>query len=412
MVTSSADASSWGSDPDDECTRYLHDAAVRRSPDALLAHLRERGSVQRASEGSWLVTDYDAAFAALRDERLSRAAAAARFADSHLGPGPERDLFLSRVVNTDGPPHTRLRALVSRSFTPAAVQRVVSFVESTVGRLLDSVERRHEADIVHALAKPLAEQVICHVVGLTPEEYATVGREIEETSKRAIGDAGAPSADPDRSPSSEVVSRLVAEHRATQRDDLLSQLIGIVDQGVDYFGDYELVSMVIELVGAGSDTTAALVTNALLTLLREPSLYARLVADPSLAAPAVEETLRLRSPVQLSLGRVATEEVTIADATIPAGCPVTIGLAAANRAPRVFDDPGTFRLDRADNPHVSFGFGTHYCLGASLARTEATIALRETARRLPALRLVVDPEALEWRRDELVVAPAVLPVAW
>jgi cytochrome P450 len=209
------------------------------------------------------------------------------------------------------------------------------------------------------------------------------------------------------------VRSIIEERRDSQSDDLVSQLIATEAQG-EQMDETELVAMIIEMIGGGHDTTANTITNGVLTLLTNPDQFEQLAAEPELIPRAVEEVLRYRSPVQLSLSRLATEDVTYGGVTIPAGSIVLLALAGANRDPALIEDPDRFDVtrDASDNHHLSFGFGAHHCLGASLARAEVEIALTGLIARLPGLRLAADPDLLPYRNQALITAPAKLPVSW
>ena len=204
---------------------------------------------------------------------------------------------------------------------------------------------------------------------------------------------------------------LVESRRSEQRNDLLTQLIAAEEEGTR-LSDLGLITLLTELIGGGHDTTANVIINGVMTLTTRPDTWRQLAGNPALSEAAVEEVLRYRSPIQLSLGRQATEDVEIDGVTIPAGAPVFVVLAAANRDPGTFDDPEEAAFDREDNRHIAFGFGEHFCLGAALARAEAQVAFETLSRRLPHLRVTVPEGELPWRQSTLITAPAALPVAW
>ena len=207
------------------------------------------------------------------------------------------------------------------------------------------------------------------------------------------------------------VRTIVQKHRESPSDDLVAQLLDVtgIDGGLS---EIELTSHIMELINGGHHTTANLIVQTLLVLLEEPDRWSLLSESPDLIPSAVEEAMRTRSPVQVTVLRVTTEEAIVGNATIPPGSKVLVSLAGTNRDPDQFVDPETFDLTRTDNRHLSFGFGVHFCIGSNLARAEIQIALEVLTRRLPNLRLSVDPVELAWSDSALVVAPAVLPVEW
>jgi cytochrome P450 len=209
---------------------------------------------------------------------------------------------------------------------------------------------------------------------------------------------------------------LVDRRRAEPADDLLSALIAVRDTDGDRLDDRELVTLVLSLVIAGHDTTANLISNGVWALLTHPDQLAELRADPAgRAQSAVEELLRWRPPVLLTRLRYATEDMDLGWARFRAGDIVQAVLSSANRDPREFPEPD--RLDIARRPdehrvaHLSFGHGTHYCLGAALARSEAEVAFAALLRRHPDLRLGVPREELQWLPGAGMSKLARLPVA-
>jgi cytochrome P450 PksS len=206
------------------------------------------------------------------------------------------------------------------------------------------------------------------------------------------------------------VRRLIREHRAEPRDDLVSALAQAEEAGQQLSED-ELVAMIVLLLVAGHETTVNLIGNGTLALLQHPEQLRQLRRDPGLMASAVEELLRFTSPVETATERYARQGATIGGVTIPQGGLVLPVIASANRDERQFTDPDRLDLTRAPNRHLSFGLGAHYCLGAALARMEGQIALATLLRRAPGLRLAVEPETLRWRPGLVLRGLAGLPVA-
>ena len=354
---------------------------------------------------------------ALRDARLSRGAAGYETAATLFEAGPAVDLFRGRLVNSDGETHTRRRKLVNRSFTPRAVTRWRPMIQETVDRLIDAIEPAGGADLVPTFCYPVPERVICGLLGVPHEDHERFEVWTQVLNNRAI--IGADDEDQRQRGAKALIEfgnyvrALIERRRDDPADDLVSQLIAIeaAGEGMD---ETELVAMIVEMIGGGHDTTANTIANGVLDLLAEPSRYERLVADPTLVPNTVEEILRYRSPVQVSLSRLATEDVVYAGVTIPAGSIVILTLAGSNRDPGTFPEPEKFDMTRAvdDNRHLSFGFGAHHCLGASLARAEIQIALTTMIDRLPGMKLAVEPSELPWRESALITAPDELPVTW
>jgi cytochrome P450 len=314
------------------------------------------------------------------------------------------------MLDRDPPDHTRLRRLVSKAFTPRAVEALRPRVTALVGEMLDAAEARGRVDLVDALAFPLPFAVIAEMLGTPPADHerirqlsGTVVRSLEPVNDRAliaaIADADAELA--------QIAADMIAWKRANPADDLLTELINAEDDG-DVLDDDELIAQTLLLYIAGHETTVNLIAGGTLALLRHPAQLARLRSDPGLAGNAVEELLRYDSPVQASR-RITLEPVSVSGVSIPAGAFVLASLGSANRDEDFWGpDAAEVRLDRENaRQHVSFGAGPHHCLGASLARLEASIALAQLTTRFPGLAL--DGE-VTWNGRINLRGPAHLPV--
>jgi cytochrome P450 len=295
------------------------------------------------------------------------------------------------ILDADGIDHTRLRKLVSRTFTVKRVSALRPRVEAIAAQLLDGLA--DPVDLLEAFAYPLPITVICELVGV-PEEDRPAWRQWSSALVRldaeeiptAIRDMVAHCHD------------LIRRRRAEPADDLLSGLVHAQDEEGDKLTDAEIVTMVFTLVLAGHETTAHLISNGTLALLTHPDQLELLRRDPALWPGAVHELMRWCGPVHITRIRYAAEDVEIGGVLIPKGDVVQSVLVSANFDPREYTDPE--RLDVTRRPagrgdgHVGFGFGAHYCLGAALARQEGEVALRALFDRYPGLRLAVDEP--EW----------------
>jgi cytochrome P450 PksS len=203
--------------------------------------------------------------------------------------------------------------------------------------------------------------------------------------------------------------RLIAERRARPREDLISRLAN-VREGTDRLSSDELLAMVAILLIAGYETTVNLIGTGTLLLLQHPDQFARLRSDPQLIGPAVEELLRLATPIDLATERYAREDVQVGGVTIPRGSLVMVAVVSANADERRFAEPEQLDIGRQDNHHLSFGHGAHYCLGAPLARLEGRVAIGSLVRRFPNLRLLVPPDQLAWRASVSLRGLVSLPV--
>jgi len=312
------------------------------------------------------------------------------------------------MLRIDPPDHTRLRSLVSKAFTPRAVERLAGRVEEITASLLDGLEGRAEFDVIRELAVPLPVTIIAEMLGIPPADRAIFKR----WSDVLVGFL-----DPQAAPAPavmratvdeffEYVGRVAAERRARPRDDLLTALVQAEEAG-ERLSERELHGTVALLLAAGNETTTNLIGNGLLALLRHPRELDRLREEPAIAESAVEELLRYDSPVQLT-GRVATEDLGFRGRRMRTGQNVILVLGAANHDPDVFAAPDRLDLGRADNRHLSFSYGQHFCLGAQLARLEGRITLRALLTRFPDIRLATD--RLVWGRFLFLRGLKALPV--
>ena len=315
------------------------------------------------------------------------------------------------MLDRDPPDHTRLRRLVSKAFTPRAVEALRPRITRLVGEMLDAAERRGRVDLVDALAFPLPFAVIAEMLGTPPADHERI-RQLSGTVVRSLE----PVNDPDTAAAiaaadaelTQIAAEMIAWKRANPAGDLLTALINAEDDG-DVLDDDELIAQTLLLYIAGHETTVNLIAGGTLALLRRPDQFALLREQPGLTGNAVEELLRYDSPVQATR-RVTLEPVTFSGVQIPAGAFVMALLGSANRDESYWGpDAAELRLDRENaRQHVSFGAGPHHCLGASLARLEASIAFAQLAGRFPGLAL--DGE-VTWNGRINLRGPARLPVS-
>jgi cytochrome P450 len=345
--------------------------------------------------GVWLVLGYDDVSRLLRDRRLSVEMDRAGSLDQGALNDPERYRPSRSMLNRDVPAHTRLRRLVGKAFTPRVVDRLRSEMQAGVDGVLDRAADAGRLNLIADLALPLPFAVISEMLGMPTDDRETLrtwssllARSLEPLHSEAEGRAIAEA----RVGMRAAIAEVVDQRRRAPQADLLSALAAVEEQG-DVLSDEELVDQVLLLFVAGHETTVNLIGNGVVTLLRFPHELARLRADASGWSHAVEELLRFESPVQVTR-RVALTDLEVGGRSIAAGAVVCLILAAANRDERRWG-PDADELDvrRPDaDQHVAFGWGTHHCLGAALARVEAQVALSTLVRRFPDLRLGGDPE--------------------
>jgi cytochrome P450 len=353
-------------DFDEDFFRFPH----RRLGPLLRAGVR---AVRIPQLGSVMLLRYRDVRDALLDRRFG--AMGVRYYDA-LGwtEGPYIDWVRRTVVFLDPPDHDRLRRLVGRAFTPRQVARVRPITEAIAARLAAAAAERETVDLYDAFAQRLPLQVICELLAIPDVDHAQMGEWTAALSLATATPAGEARAGADRAMRgfNDYVGRLIAERRRRPGEDLLSALIAVEEEG-DRLSSPELVAMVVQLLYAGHETTRNLIGNGLFTLLEHPGELERLRREPALLPSAVEEMLRYEPPIVFT-SRVALAPVDVAGIAIPAGALLQVALVAANRDPEAFPDPNRFDVARPDNPHLTFGFGAHFCLGASIARMEGRVA--------------------------------------
>jgi len=385
------------------------------NPYPLYRALRERSPISWSPLMEvWIFTRYDDVVAVLNDSRFSadRRQARNRFSEmvtkqeQEFGPFARTQTMLS----SDPPNHTRLRRLVSKAFTPRAVENLRPRIQQIVDQLLDEVRGRRELELVSQLAGPLPVIVIAEMLGVPPEDRAR----FKQWSDAVVATLGGPFAPPNvmeeaRRSIEELAayfSHFIADRRRQPRDDLISGLVAAEEQG-QVLSEDEIIAMTILLLVAGNETTTHLISNGTLALLRNPDQLQVLRDDPSLMPSAVEELLRYTGPVH-GTGRVAKEELEVGGQVVKERQVAFVLLGAANRDPGKFPEPDRLDVRRHPSDHVAFGDGIHFCLGAPLARAEAQIAIGTVLRRFPKIELQV--EEPEWGGTFIIRGVKQLPL--
>lgn len=375
----------------------LLDPANRADPYPVCAGLRDREPLVLPSSNLVLFSTYRECDEVLRhpmsssDHRNSTLTQQAIAADPSVRrETPSSFLFL------DPPDHARLRRLVSKAFAPKVVAALQPEIDTRVAGLLDQIAEKGSFDVVEDFAYPLPVAVICRLLGVPLEDEPQFSRasavlaksldpffsddQVEEDMDHSL-DAGGGLRD--------YLHGLIDRRRSEPGDDLLSALVAVNESG-DQLTEEEIVSTCVLLLVAGHETTVNLIGNAILAMLRDGRQWTALGADPSRAPAVVEETLRYDPPVQ-QISRIALHDMTIGDTDVAGGDMMLLLLAAAHRDPAEFDRPDVFDPDRRALRHLGFGRGAHYCLGAPLARLEASAALAAVAARFPHARLASEP---------------------
>lgn len=355
---------------------------IRLNPFPMYALMRQSGGVLHiAQHGLWNVFRYGDVKAVLTDYK--------RFSSRY---GPE-DGGVSPLITTDPPRHTKLRSLVSHAFTPRAVAALEGRIASMTHQLLDRVVPTGRIDLVQDLAAPLPVMVIAEMLGIPPEDRDRFKRWSDQVVASADtllgeGDQGAFGSSAAMTEMAPYFHQIFDQRLADPQDDLISGLLAAELDGERLTPD-EIFSFCWLLLVAGNETTTNLITNAILAFLEWPDQWERLRHQPDLLPSAIEEALRYRSPVQ-AMVRVAVAETEMGGHTIGAGERVIAWMGSANRDEEQFSDPDRFDIGRHPNPHIAFGHGIHFCLGAPLARLEARIVLGAILERLQGLRRIDD----------------------
>ena len=354
--------------------------------------------VHHEATDTWLVSRHADVDALLRDRRLGRSYLhVATHAEMGRPDEPAAHAPFWRVVrggmlDVEPPDHTRLRRLVSRAFTPRTVERLRGTVGRVTDRLVDHALELGTFDLLATIAEPLPVTVIAEMLGvpaadqhllrpwsadicgmyeLNPSEQAS------RTAVRACEEFG------------DYLVALSRERRARPQQDLITALAQVVDDG-DVLTEDELVGTCVLLLNAGHEATANVTGNGWWSLFRNPAQLARLRADPALLPTAVEELMRWDTPLQM-FERWVLEDLDIDGTVVPRGAELGLLFGSANRDQDAYPDPDTFDVGRSSNPHLSFGAGVHFCLGAPLARLELQTSFGTVLRRLPTLELLESP---------------------
>ena len=390
--------------PDKVVALDLASPRFKANPYPFYARLRTEAPVWRTTlpdkRAAWLVTRYEDVARVLKDDTFAKdplnAMDPEQQAKTPWVPGFLKPLQRN-MLDLDDPDHARLRALVSKAFTPRLIERLRGRIEALVEKMLDAMERKGRVELVGDFALPLPATVIAELLGVPAEDQ----RKFHRWSSSLVSVSSSRDmlrALPAALAFTRYLRKLIERRRVDPRDDLLTALIEAEEAG-DKLSEDELLAMAFLLLVAGHETTVNLLSSGTLALLEHPEQAEALRDDPSLAKPAVEELLRYTSPVELATERYGRQDVEIAGETIPRGELVLAVLGSANRDEQHFANPDTLDLVRDPNRHLAFGRGgVHHCLGAPLARMEGQIAIIAFLRRFPDARLTIAPETLRWRR--------------
>jgi cytochrome P450 len=386
----------------------LLDPSNRADPYPLYRKLREQGPLQLPQANLTVFSSYADCDDALRHPSSASDRLKSTLAQRQLAAGEQpRPYGHAGLVDRrhtpaflflDPPEHTRLRKLVSKAFVPKVIKALEPDIAALVGGLLDKIEERGSFDAITDLAYPLPMAVICRLLGVPLEDEPRFGRALAlvgQSMDPIITSTGeVPEGSEERTESGRWLRNyqreLIQLRRARPSDDLISALIAVEESG-DQLTEQEIISTCNLLLIAGYESTVSLIGNAILAMLRDRWQWAALGANAKRVSSVVEETLRYDPPAQL-VGRIAADDMTIGDVTVPKGDTMMLLLAAANRDPAANENPDEYDPDRKSLRHLAFGYGTHFCLGAPLVRLEASIVLTAVTARFPNARLDGQPQ--------------------
>lgn len=384
----------------------MFDSDFITNPYRAYSHLRAAGPVHwmdKFRNGAWLVTRYVAVLAGLHDPRLSSQRShnltAALPSEAQSEFATFNRIFSRWMLFLDPPEHSRIRKLLNKEFTPNMIQRLRPRIQQVVDSLLNDVAGRSEIEFMTEFANPLPVRVIAEMLGIPAEDQSDF--QIWSDDLASFFGNATSSVDTARRAQNSLVSlteyfrAMLPERRAHKGDDLVSLLLRVEEEGEMLTGE-ELLAQCTLLLVAGHETTRNLLGNGLLALLQNSNQFAKLKENPALMNSAVRELARFDSPVQFS-GRAATEDFTWHDQEIRKGQTVILLLGSANHDPEKFSSPEQLEISRDEGMPLSFGHGTHFCIGASLAYTEAEIAFTTLLERTSGLKLLDDVPA--WRSN-------------
>jgi cytochrome P450 len=389
----------------------------KANPYPFYARLRAEAPVWRTTlpdrRTAWLVTRYEDVLDVLGDDRFAKDPSNALDPEQRdrqpWVPGFLKPLERN-MLDLDEPDHRRLRALVSKAFTPRLIERLRGRIDEICRELLDDMERKDEAELVRDYALPLPATVIAELLGVPAGDH----RRFHRWSNRIVSVSSGRDvwrAIPAALAFVRYLRKMFQRRRISPEDDLMSALVQAEEAG-DRLSEDELLAMAFLLLVAGHETTVNLIASGTLALLQHPEQKEKLMGDPALIKPVVEELLRYTSPVEIATERYARQDLGLSGNDVPRGELVLGVLGSANRDEQHFANPDVLDLARDPNRHLAFGRGgVHHCLGAPLARMEGQIAIDALLRRFPRMHLAVEPEALRWRHSLFLRGLEKLPLA-
>jgi len=394
-------------------------ATFKANPFPFYAQLRAEAPVfpvtvpMPTKQRAWLLTRYSDVQDVLKDARFAKnprnAMSPEQLKKRPWIPSMFKPLE-QNMLDLDSPDHTRLRALVHKAFTPRLIEQMRDEIQTLTDELLDAAEPKGSMDLIADFALPLPLTIIGRILGVPAQD----NEKFHHWTKTLLS-AGTKMnyfvVIPTIMSFMRYLKKLIKERRAHPKDDLVTALVQAKD-GSDKLSGDEVLAMIFLLLIAGHETTVNLIGSGSLALLEHPDQLEKLLSEPAIIKPAIEELLRFVCPVEMATERYAREDITIAGTTIPRGELVLAVLGSANCYANYFDNPDCLDVTRENNKHLAFGLGAHYCLGAPLSRLEGQIAISTLIRRMPHLRLNIVPAQIRWRGGIILRGLEALPVSF
>lgn len=385
----------------------LFSADFTRNPYPVYSKLRSMDPIHQVQfpdgQRGWLVTSYEDGAAVLKDQRFIK-----DFSKLYGSSMDQMSVFTQNMLFSDPPDHKRLRGLAQKAFTPKMIAGMRGRIEEITEELVEGMAGKEQVDLIDEFAFPLPIIVICEILGVPSADRDKFRRWSNSLIEGTSGEAGV-SVYEHMTQFVQYLGQWFAKVREQPGEDLISKLIIAEEEG-DRLTEKELYGVVSLLIIAGHETTVNLIGNTVLSLLSFPEQQKLLKEKPELIAQALEESLRYNGPVEFSTSRWANEDMEFGGKQFHRGDLVVVSLNSANHDPARFRDPETFDITREKSPHLAFGMGIHFCLGAPLARLEGEIAITKLLDRFPAMKLAVDESELDWRPGMIVRGVKKLPL--
>jgi cytochrome P450 len=399
-------------DPEDLVAGFMA-APFVDDPYPLHDALREVAPVYRSASGMVFASSYAACSSVFRQPQFGQGMAAGRLrGDARFQASPAFQTLSHMLPFIDPPDHSRLRRLITRAFTPRAVERMRGYLASLADELLDAVAADGGGDLMSAYANHIPVAVICEMLGAPQDRRTDLVRwsdDLVGAVHPTVTDDDLRRADDGAGEFRAFAKELIKARREEPRDDLLTALVQ-AEEGGDLLTVDELISTVVLFIGAGIENTKHYIGFCIATLLGRPELVAPACSEPALLAAALEEVLRLEPPVQVAVPRVVLEDTELEGITLHAGELVAIVVGGANRDPAAYDDPARFEPTRTGPPNLSLATGPHLCAGAGLARLEAQVGVGRFLTRFPRARVTVRTPPMRTEGMPSVRGYSALPV--